>query len=34
MASGRVVALEPGSKAEEQRGEDDGDKEDRHEGRD
>ena len=28
MASGRVVALEPGSKTEEQRGEDYGDEED------
>lgn len=32
MASGRVVALEPGSQTEEYRGVEDGDKQDRYEG--
>ena len=34
MASGGIVALEPGSKAEEKRGEDDGNEQHRYEGRD
>ena len=34
IASGGVVALELGSKTEEKRGEDEGDKQDRHKGRD
>ena len=34
MASGRVVPLEPGSKTEKKRGEDDGDDQDRNEGGD
>ena len=32
MASWRVIALEPGSKTEKQRGVDNGDKEDRYQG--